>query len=74
MASSEPFGEDQEAVLFPGTPQRDFRQAEQASRDEHARMENAAARRAQLGIQRPKLRESIRHWYRWLTRRKPAER
>jgi hypothetical protein len=63
------------AVMFGSqTPQQDFRQAEQASRDQYARLEGIASRRAQLGIQRPKLRESIRHWYRWLTRRKPAER
>ena len=38
------------------------------------RYTNAAITRAQLRIQTDKLRESIRHWYRWLTRRKPAER
>ena len=53
--------------------QRDFRQAEQASRDRYRDLENVAARRAALGIQRRKLRESIRHCYRWITGRKPAE-
>ena len=37
------------------------------------RYENSKITRAQLGVQMAKLRESIRHWYRWLTRRKPAE-
>jgi hypothetical protein len=59
----------------PGQPsQQDFRHVEQASRERYASLESTAARRAQLGIQRPKLRESLRHWYCWLTRRKPAER
>jgi hypothetical protein len=61
-------------MFVPPTPQHDFRQAEQASRDQHARLESAASRRAQLGIQKPRLRERMRHWYRWLTRRKPAQR
>jgi hypothetical protein len=55
-------------------PQHDLRGAEQQSREKYARSESNAARRAELGIQRPKLRETIRHWYRWITRRKPAER
>src|SRR5260370_29859571 len=65
-----------EAVLFSPPPpsQRDFRQAELLSRERYTDLERTFARRAQLGIQRPKLRESIRHWYRRLTRRKPAER
>jgi hypothetical protein len=54
--------------------QQDFRHVEQESRQRYERLENAAARRAQLGIQRPKLRERMRHWYCWLTRQKPAER
>ena len=35
---------------------------------------NAELTREQLGVQEAKLRESIRHWYRRLTRRKSAER
>jgi len=38
------------------------------------RRTNSQVTRAQLGVQMAKARESIRHWYRWLTRRKPAER
>jgi len=60
--------------MFPPTPQRDFRQAEQASREKYARLEDAAARSAQFGIQRPKLRERIRRWHRRLMHRKPVER
>jgi hypothetical protein len=54
-------------------PQHDMRQAEQASRERYARAERNAARNAELGIQKPRMRESIRHWFRWLTRRKPAD-
>ena len=58
------YGTDQEAVMFyPPNPEQD--------RD---RSTNAQITRAQLGIQSARLRESIRHWYQWLTRRKPAER
>jgi hypothetical protein len=54
----------QEAVMFePSNPQRD-----------HDRYENSKITRAQLGIQMAKLRVSIRHWYRRLTGREPAER
>jgi hypothetical protein len=68
------YGADQEAVLFqPPMPQHDMRQAEQASRERYARAERNAARNAELGIQKPRMRESIRHWFRWLTRRKPAD-
>jgi hypothetical protein len=56
-----------------GPSPQDFRHMEQASRERYASLESTAARRAQLGMQRPKFGESIRHWYRWLTRRKPAE-
>ena len=35
---------------------------------------NAEITREQLGVQEAKLRENIRHWYRWLTRRKSTER
>jgi hypothetical protein len=56
-----------------GPSQQDFRHAEQAARERYQSLEGTAARRAQLGVQRPKLRETIRHWYSWLTRRKPAE-
>ena len=57
-----------------GPSPQDMRHAEQAARERYASSESTAARRAQLGIQRSKLRESIRHWYQRLTRRKPAER
>jgi len=59
--------------VFPPDPQADLRQAEQASHEQHASVERAAARRAQLGVRRPTLRESLRHWFGWLTRRKPEE-
>jgi hypothetical protein len=49
-------------VLGQPPPQRDLRQAEQASRERSARLESAAARRAQLGLQKPKMRDSVRHW------------
>jgi hypothetical protein len=57
-----------------GPAPQDFRHMEQAARERYESLEGAASRRAQLGIQRPKLRVSIRHWYGWLMRRKPAER
>jgi hypothetical protein len=57
-----------------GPSPQDFRHMEQAARERYESLEGVASRRAQLGIQRPKLRGSIRHWYGWLTRRKPAER
>jgi hypothetical protein len=60
--------------MYVPPPQGDLRRAEQEGRERYASLQSAAARRAQLGIQRPRLRESIRHWFRWLTRRKPAER
>jgi hypothetical protein len=47
---------------------------EQAARERYESLEGEASRRAQLGIERPKLRVSISHWFGWLTRRKPAER
>ena len=50
-------------MFYPPNPEHD--------RDRSA---NSEITRAQLGIQWARLRESIRHWYRWLTRRKPAER
>jgi len=37
------------------------------------RRTNAAITRAQLRIQGVKLRENIRHWYRWLMGRGPAD-
>jgi hypothetical protein len=58
------------------TPQQDFQQAKQAAEGEYARLQKDAARRAQvaqLDGRRTTLRESIRHWYRSLMRRKPAE-
>ena len=64
-----------EAVLFgPPAPQQDIRNAEQLGRERYADLARTSARREELGIQKPKLRESIRHWYRRLTRREPAER
>ena len=42
--------------------------------NDYARRVNAEITRAQLGIQMAKLRKSMRHWYRWLTGRTPAER
>jgi hypothetical protein len=58
----------------PGPSQQDFRYMEQAARERYESLEGTAARRAQLGVQRPKLRGSIRRWFSRLTRRKPAER
>jgi len=60
-------------MFGPSTPQHNFRQVEQASREHYEQVEGNAARRAQLGIRKPTLRENIRHWYRWPMRRKPAE-
>jgi hypothetical protein len=58
------YGADQEAVMFyPRNPEHD--------RDRSA---NAEITHAQLGIQIARLRESVRHWCRWFTQRKPAER
>jgi hypothetical protein len=72
------YGADQKAVMFgqpgQGPSPQDFRHMEQAAHERYESLESTAAHRAQLGIQRPKLRESIRHWYSWLTRRKPAQR
>ena len=73
MASLELCGADQEAAMYP-TPQRDIHNAEQLGRERYKDLERTSAHRAELGIQKPKLRESIRHWYRRLTGRKPAER
>jgi hypothetical protein len=56
-----------------GLSPQDFRAAESGARERYASLEDAAARRAQFGIRRPKLGESMRHLYCWLTRRKPAE-
>jgi len=72
-----PYGADEEAVMYgqpgQGPSPQDIRHVEQAARERHASLESAAARRAQLGIQRPKLGENMRRLYGWLTRRKPAE-
>jgi hypothetical protein len=51
-----------------------MRQAEQFSGEHYASLESDAARRAELGIYQPTLRQRLRHVYRWLTRQKPAER
>ena len=59
------YGADQEAVMYNA-----FRNSKR-NRD---RDTNAELTREQLGVQEAKLRESIRHWYRRLTRRKSAER
>ena len=65
---------DQEVILFPPpNPQQDLHNAEQLSRQRYTDLAKTSARRAQLGIQKPRLRESIRHWYRRLTRREPTE-
>ena len=56
--------------MYGPPPQGDLHAAEQLSRQRQARLDSAAARDAQLGIQRPRVRERMRHWYRWLTRRK----
>jgi hypothetical protein len=58
--------------MYTPPPSGDLRGAEQRSREQYAHLENAAARDAQLGIQRPRMRERIRHWYRRLTGRTPA--
>jgi hypothetical protein len=42
-------------------------------KQDHDRSANAELTREQLGVQERKLRESIRRWYRRLTRREPAE-
>jgi len=54
-------------------PPQDFRHVEQASRERHADLERTAARRAELGVQRPRMRETVRRWYRRLTQGKQAE-
>jgi hypothetical protein len=61
-------------MFAPPNPQRDFHQAEQVSRDRYRDLQAVAARRAQLGIRRRKLRESVRHLYGRVTGRKAAER
>jgi hypothetical protein len=58
--------------MYGPPPQGDLRGAEQRSRERQAHLESAAARDAQLGIQRPRMRERIRHWYHRLARHKPA--
>jgi hypothetical protein len=58
--------------MFGPPPQGDLRGAEQRSRERQAFLGSTAAREAQLGIQRPRMRERIRHWYRRLTRRTAA--
>jgi hypothetical protein len=60
-------------LFEPPTPQHDLRGAKDESRRLYDKLEKDAARRSELGIQRPKLRDSVRRCYRWLTRRKPAE-
>jgi hypothetical protein len=50
-------------MFYPLNPEQD--------RDRYA---NAEITRVQLGIQWARLSDSIRHWHRWLARRKPAER
>ena len=49
--------------------QQDLGRAKQVSDERYADLKDAAARRTQLGIQRPKLRETLR---RWLKRRTSA--
>jgi hypothetical protein len=60
-------------MYMPPNPSQDIRGAEQRNRELRSRRQDEAARRAQLGIQRPRLRESIRRLYRRLTGSKPAE-
>ena len=59
-------------MFGPSLPQHDLHQAEQLSREQHRHPDSAAVRDARLGIRRPGLRERMRHWYRWLIRRKTA--
>jgi hypothetical protein len=60
-------------VFEPPTPQHDIRGAKNEGRHLYDKLERDAARRSELGIQRPKLRDSVRRFGRWITRRKPAE-
>ena len=66
------YGAEQEAVVYGQNVQQDLGRAKQVSDERYADLKDAAARRTQLGIQRPKLRETLRHWRRRFTRRKPA--
>jgi hypothetical protein len=50
-----------------------MRQAQQFSSEHYARLESDAARRAELGIYQPTLRQRLRHLYRRLTRQKRPE-
>ena len=52
--------------------QGDLRGASQQSQERYANLQSTAARDAQLGTQRPRMRERLRHWYRRLTGHKPA--
>jgi hypothetical protein len=58
--------------MYTPPPQGDLHAATQMSRQRYAQLENDAARDAQLGTQRPRMRERLRHWYRRLTGRTPA--
>jgi len=60
-------------VFGQNAPQHDLNQAEQLARGRHAHLADEGARESELGIARPRLRESMRLWLRRLTRRKPAE-
>jgi hypothetical protein len=56
-------------VVYGQNVQQDLGRAKQVSDERYADLKDAAARRTQLGIQRPKLRETLR---RWLKRRTSA--
>jgi hypothetical protein len=58
--------------MYTPPPQGELHGATQRSRQRQAQLHSAAARDAQLGIQRPRMRERMRHWYHRLTRRKSA--
>ena len=58
------YGADQEAVMF----------YERNPEQDSDRSANAEITRAQLSIRWARLRESMRHWYRWLARGEPAGR
>ena len=60
-------------MFGPPTPQRDIHNAEQLSRERYTDLARTSARRTELGIQKPTVRENIRRWYRRLRRQEPAE-
>jgi hypothetical protein len=58
--------------MYTPPSQGDLRGAAQRSQERYAHLQSTAARDAQLGIQGPRMRERIRHWFRRLTGRTPA--